>query len=244
MPRRSRKLRRLPGAILLLAAVTGCVTRQFAPPAAQKAPAAQPVPTPLAGRRFDVLPGESSLIVLVYRAGPLAALGHDHVIACRCLTGTVYLPEDPLRASFDLHIAVQQLTVDDPALRAAEHSADFPPDVPESARQGTRHNMLGAALLNAASFPDIGLRSEGLRRSPDGRRGEIIARVLVRLGGKVRAISVPVRYHIGPDEIVAAGEFPLKQTDLGLEPFSALGGALKVRDGMKVRLRLVARRRD
>ena len=234
---------RLFGALLLISGLTGCVTRQVAPPAPGHAPAARLVPSPLAGHPFDVIPAESRLVVLVYRAGPLAALGHNHVIACRCLTGAVYLPSDTLRASFDLRLAVKQLTVDDPALRAAEHSADFPPDVPESAREGTRHNMLGAALLNAASFPEITLRSAGLRPSPDGKRGDIVAEVLVQLAGEQHSIAVPLHYDIQADDIAVTGEFPLKQTDLGLTPFTALGGALKVRNGMKVRLRLVARRR-
>jgi hypothetical protein len=221
----------------LLAGLSGCVTRQVAPPAAHF------IPSPLAGRPFDVIAADSRLIVLVYRAGTLAALGHNHVIACRCVTGTIYLPRDPARAGFDLRIAVMQFTVDDPALRAAEHSPDFPPDVTRSARQGTRHNMLGAALLNAARYPDIALRSAGLRPSPDGKRDDRVAQVLVRLDGEWHSVTVPVRYEIRDDEIVATGEFPLRQTDLGLTPFSALGGALRVRDGMKVWLRLVARRR-
>jgi YceI-like protein len=233
------------GAILfagLFAGLTACVTRQVVPPA-PGAPAARLVPSPLLGRPFDVIPSRSRLILLVYRAGPMAALGHNHVIACRCLTGTVYLPRDPLHASFDLRVAVTQLTVDDPALRAAEHSADFPADVPQSARQGTRHNMLGAALLDAAEFPDITLRAEGLRRASDGGPHDMLADVLVQTRGQARSITVPVRYDIEADEIVVTGKFPLRQTDLGLTPFSALGGALEVRDGMEVRLRLVARRR-
>jgi hypothetical protein len=227
---------------ILFAALSGCVMRRVAPPAPRQ-PAAAPVPSPLAGRPFDVIAAQSRLIVLVYRAGALAALGHNHVIACRCLSGTIYLPRDPLRTGFDLRITVTQFTVDDPAVRAAEHSADFPPDVPQSARQGTRHNMLGAALLNAAKYRDIELRSVAVRASPDGKRGDIIAQMLLRLDGEWHSIAVPARYQIRNDEIVASGEFPLKQTDLGLTPFSALRGALQVSDGMKVWLRLVARRR-
>jgi hypothetical protein len=222
---------------LLLAGLSSCVTRPVAPPAPG------PVPSPLVGRPFDVVAAESQLIVLVYRAGPLAALGHNHVIACRCLTGTIYVPRDTAHAGFDARFAVDQLTVDDPALRAAESSPDFPPDVPQSARQGTRHNMLGAALLNAARYPDIELRSAGTRPSPDGKPADIVAQVLVRLHGQWHPVAVPVHYEIRDDEIVATGEFPLKQTDLGLTPFSAVGGGLQVRDGMQIWLRLVARRR-
>ncbi len=227
--------------LLGLCALEGCVTRQVAPPAPQP-PAARFVPSPRLGRPFEVVTAQSRLIVLVYRAGPLAALGHDHVVACRCLTGAVYLPRDPLRASFDVHIPVRQLTVDDPALRAAEHSGDFPPDVSPSARHGTRRHMLGATQLNAARFPDIRLRSESLRPSPDGKRGDIIAQVRVELAGESRSVSVPLHFRIRHDEIIATGEFPLEQTGLGLTPFSALDGALRVRNRMQVRVRLIAKR--
>lgn len=230
------------GAILLAGVLSGCATPQGAPPAAGQAPAPRSVPTPLLGQSFEVIAAESRLTVLVYRAGALAALEHNHVISCRCLSGTVYLPRAPLRAGFDLRVAVEGLTVDDPALRAAERSRDFPPDGSSSARAGTRHNMLGAALLNAATYPDITLRSEGLRPSADGRPGDLVAQVLVRIAGESRSISVPMHYDIGADEIRVTGEFPLKQTELGLTPFSAAGGALKVRDGMTVRLSLLARR--
>ncbi len=229
-------------AVLWAAGLTGCVTRQAAPPAAVPAPAARPAPSPHLGRAFDVVPGESLLVVLVYRAGPLAALGHNHVVACRCLTGTVYLPADPLRASFDLRVPVTQLSVDDPALRAAEHSGDFPPDVPQSARQGTRHNMLSAALLDASAYPDIALQAEGLRAASDGKPDEVVAQVSLRIRGEVHSVPVPVHYDVQPAEIVVTGEFPLEQTALGLTPFSTLGGALKVKDAMTVRFRLVARR--
>lgn len=227
----------------LFAGLSGCVTRQVAPPLPGLAPATSLAPSPLLGRPFDVVAADSRLIVLVYRAGALAAVGHNHVIACHCLSGTIYLPADPLRASFDLHLAVTQFTVDDPDLRAAEHSPDFPAGVPQSARQGTRHNMLGGVLLNAARYPDIALRSAGLQPSPDGRRADIVAQVLVQLDGAWHPVAVPLRYEIRDGEIVASGEFPLRQTSLGLTPFSALGGALQVRDGMKVALRLVARAR-
>lgn len=233
----------LLAATLLMAGISGCATREVAAPApGQAAPGHIPA-SPLIGQPFDVDPAGSRLIVLAYRAGALATLGHNHVIACRCLTGTVYLPRDPLRGSFDLRLAVQQLTVDDPELRSSQHSADFPPDVPQSARQGTRHNMLGAALLNAAKYPEIRLRSAGLRRSPDGKAGDIVARVLLQVEGATHSIAVPMHYEIRADEIVVTGEFPLKQTDLGLTPFTALGGALRVRNSLEVRLRLLARRR-
>ncbi len=229
--------------MVLLTAIGGCVTRQPAPPVPSAALAASLQPTPRLGQVFEVVPARSHLVVLAYRAGPLAAMGHDHVIACHCLTGAVYVPRDPLRASFDVRIAVTQLSVDDPKLRAAEHSADFPPDVAQSARRGTRKHMLGGAFLDAAKHADIRLRSQGLRPSRDGRPGDVLARIAVRVLGGWHSITVPIHYVMQPGRIVATGSFPLKQTDIGLVPYGVFGGALRVKDEMKIRIRLVARRR-
>src|SRR5580704_4158253 len=117
------------------------------------------------GKPYDVAPAESLLTVLVYRAGALAAAGHNHVIASHTLAGTIYVPEDVRAASFEVRVAVDALTVDEPGLRAEQGGGDFPPDVSESAREGTRHNMLGPALLDAADYPEIVLRS--LELAPD-----------------------------------------------------------------------------
>ena len=229
------------GAIVLIAGLAGCVTRPTASPAPEQAPVARAAPSPHLGQPFEVLPRDSLLVVLVYRAGALAAFGHDHIVACRCISGKLYVPGDPAQASFDLRIPVGQLTVDDPTVRAAEHSADFPADVSQSAQQAVRHNMLTPAVLDAAQYPDIVLRAEGLRHASSGKPGDIIARVLVQLRGQSRSIAVPVHYDLRADEVVASGEFPLEQTALGLTPFSTLGGALSVRNSMTVRFRLVAR---
>lgn len=231
----------LPRTLVLAGILAGCTTPQVQPRAPARAPAGPVLPSPRLGRPFDVVPAESRIIILVYRAGALAVFGHDHVVSCRCVSGTVYLPRDSLRAGFDLRVSVQGFTVDDPASRAAEHSKDFPPDVPQGAQEATRHNMLSAALLNAAKYPDITLRAEGLRPSADGRPGDAEAQVRVGVAGRSRSITVPIHYDITADEIVVSGTFPLKQSDLGLTPFSAAGGALKVRDAMTVRVRFIAR---
>jgi hypothetical protein len=188
-----------------------------------------------------VVPDESLLTILVYRAGTLAFAGHNHVIASHRLTGTVSVPSDPTRASFDLHFPVADLSVDEPELRAKEASTDFPPDVPDAAKEGTRRNMLSEALLDAAHSPQIVLRSERFERPPGSPEGSLLAHVQVLVRDQQRSLTSPVHYELNADEVIASGELPLKQTDLGLTPFSALLGALQVQDEMKVRFRIVAR---
>jgi len=188
------------------------------------------------GRPYDIVSDESLLTLMVFRGGPLAKAGHNHVIASHTLRGTLYVPMDVAHTTFEVHFPVAELTVDEAALRARENEADFPPDVPDSAKEGTRKNMLGPALLDAEHYPEIELRSSSLE--PSG--SQWLAHMQVTVRDHDSAVAVPVRYEHNGDEIVISGEFPLKQTDLGLTPFSAMLGALQVVDEMKVRFRIVA----
>ena len=228
------------GTVLVAVCLAGCPTRPRAPGAPAEQPVSgQPAAAPHEGRPYDVVSAESSLTIVVFRGGALARTGHNHVIASRGVTGTIYLPADLLRSTFEVRIPVAELTVDEPALRSQQGGADFPPDVPQSAKEGTRRNMLSEALLDGARYPEILLRCERLEPSGDGL--QLLAHVQTAVRDRVRSVTVPVRYELGEDQVVASAEFALKQSDLGLTPFSAFLGALQVQDEMQVRLRIVAR---
>jgi hypothetical protein len=66
------------------------------------------------------------------------------------------------------------------------------------------------------------------------------ADVQIAVRGQSHTISVPVTYSLSNGQLTASGELPLKQSDLGLTPFSAMLGALAVQDEMKVRFHFVA----
>lgn len=235
-------------AALLAALLTGCPVRRGAP--STPVPSAPLTPAPHEGAPYEVVPDASLLSVLVYRGGTLASAGHNHVIASHSLSGTIYVPQALANVSFEVHVPLAALTVDEAALRAAQMSPDFPPDVPETAREGTRRNMLGAALLNAVDYPQITLRALAVAPAVDGAGANGVAAapaglVQVRLQAEVRAaqrtLAVPVRYERSDATVIASGELAVRQTSLGLTPFSALLGALQVQDEMQVKFRIVAR---
>jgi hypothetical protein len=234
---------RLLGALLPACWLAGCPTQPR--PAATPAQPVAGAPAVAAhlGRPYDIVAGRSLLTVRVYRGGALASAGHNHVIASHTLSGTIYVPTDLLRSSFEVRIAASGLTVDEPALRAAA-GADFAADVSDSARAGTRRNMLGPALLDAADFPDLVLEAERLEPAPAATSGEVpgevLAHIRTELRGAVRSITVPVRYELHGSELTVSADAPLTQSALGLTPFTALLGALAVQDEMQVSLRLVA----
>jgi polyisoprenoid-binding protein YceI len=174
--------------------------------------------------------------VFAYRGGALARAGHNHVIASRHLQGELRLGDDATRAQFELTIPVSLLTIDEPELRAAP-GADFATDVTDSAKDGTRKNMLSEALLDGERFPGIRLRMSAVELASTG----YIASVETLVKDVPRVHRVPLTLERGAAEVVATGEFELKQSDLGLKPFSVMMGALAVQDAMRVRFRVVAR---
>ena len=228
---------------VLAVGLAGCPTRPnapYPPPGTQRRVPGQTPPGPPAqaheGRPYDVVSEESLLTLLVFRGGPLAKAGHNHVIASHTLRGTLYVPADLTRTTFEVHFGVAELTVDEASLRAKENEADFPPNVPDSAKDGTRKNMLGSALLDSEHYPDIDLRSSGIEQSGS----QWLAHVQVTVRGHESTVTVPVHYEAHGGQVAVSGEFPLKQTDLGLTPFSAMLGALQVVDEMKVSFHIVA----
>ena len=119
---------------------------------------ATPSAIPAGAHEYQVVAEESLLQILVYRGGAMARLGHNHVIASHHLSGTVFVTDDATQTRFDIRIPVNELTIDEPAMRE-QAGADFPPGVPQSARDGTRKNLLSEALLDGEKYPEIRLRA-------------------------------------------------------------------------------------
>lgn len=224
--------------VLLAGALAGCPVRTPPPPAR---PPVLPAPAAHLGAPYAIVPGESQLLILVYRGGALASAGHNHLIASHDLGGTFYVPGDPLQASFEITIPVASLTVDEEELRAAEHSGDFPPGVPDSARTGTRTHMLGTDQLDGEHSPQILLHSVRLEPASAAATGMVLAHVQVEVRGSTHALAVPVHYERSGNTVVATGEVAVLQSELGITPYSAMLGALQVQDQLRVKFRILAR---
>ena len=131
-------------AALLLAGCGAPQTRpaQNVPGAAATPPAVGTLPPPPSGVPvYRIDGGHSELRLLVYRAGPMAKFGHNHVMVNDAVSGWVAAANGVAGASLALSIPVAAFVVDDAAARAAE-GADFSEEVAVEARDGTRHNML------------------------------------------------------------------------------------------------------
>lgn len=181
-------------------------------------------------RVYTVDAAASELRVIVAPAGSLARLGHHHVIGGAVWSGELWTGASVFA---DLAIDVGALEVD----RAAWRRDERLDPIDEDAVEGTRRNLLGPKVLDAADHPSIEIRSID-RVGPDWQ-ADVTARVRVR--GRISEWNVPVAVVREGSRLVVSGELDMDQTVLGLEPFSAAGGALRVADRMRVRFRIVAR---
>lgn len=194
--------------------------------------AARPAPD---ATEYRVLPEESEVHVLVFRAGALGRLGHNHVVSAREMSGRVVVAGTPAESAFELTIPVAALAVDDPAARNEAGSA-FASEVSDDDRAGTRRNMLGERLLDAPQHPRVRVRSTAVQG--DFRDLRITAEIEVR--GTPHTVELPVSVVLYDDRLVATGRAQLSHADLGLEPFTAGFGTLRVADELMFRYRIVA----
>ena len=215
--------------LLVFLLLAGCASK-VAPP-----PAPAPVDTGMAwyqraaqaGKKVYAIDAAQSLITItVRRGGALARLGHDHVIASRTLQG--FVAPDAGRADF--HFRLDQMSVDEPALRTAA-GLDTQPSA--DAIEGTRTNMLNR-VLEAERFPVVMLHVERLVQAG-------LMRLTVTLHGVARTIDVPVKLDQAASKLAASGSLTLLQSEFGITPMSVMGGAMTVQDRMELQFAIVAR---
>lgn len=217
--------------LVCVGATAGCATRRAEPaapvPPVIDMPVAQPAPV---GAQVLAVDAEHSVVTLrVYRAGRLARLGHNHIITSGAEAGSAWTNGELGGSGFEVRVAVAALVVDDPAARAAA-GPEFPGELPEAAREGTRRNMLRPEVLDGDRYPEIVVRADSLEGTWE--QPVVMARVTIK--DQVRSIEVPLKVLREPGAITASGAFRILQSDLGLTPFSVGGGALQVADQVDV----------
>jgi len=208
-----------------------------APP--QRAPSLTPVARPegfptqayldaaARGEAVYVLePGNSLAVATVRRGGPLAKLGHDHVVASHALNGYVR----SAAGVGDLYVPLADLDVDEAELRR-DAGLDTTPSAADIA--GTEKN-LQEKVLATDRHPYALVHFER-------RRGDTLQLTLT-LNGVTHEYTLPAHIDVANEELSAEGRFELKQTDFGITPFAILGGGLRVEDAIAMRFVVKAHR--
>jgi len=230
------------GLLLLLCLGLVACPRPVRPPApvpeAPPPPVQTPPPPPpgeAGAAIYQIDPQASALHIFIYRGGTFARLGHNHVMTSKSVNGRVWMRSAFAASGFELSFPVADLIVDDPDARRLA-GADFPPDIPDADKEGTRKNMLRKEVLDAETYPKVTVESAAVAGSLQAPK--ITARITIK--GASQDVLVPASIAIDGDRLTASGEFDILQTAFGIKPFSVALGALEVQDRLHVRFSLAA----
>jgi hypothetical protein len=169
--------------------------------------------------RLELSPGSCVLIDL-RASGLLRAVGHDPTLTAVPPSFALDVP--------DAGPGAFQVAVDArfPA-EAIEPSAGLTPS--ESAQM--RDNLCGRDVLDAARWPTVDFRGRYAGTLTGGTlSGDLVVR------GVPRPLSIEVTVSRDEEALVATGAWEGTLSQLGIKPFKALLGALKLKDWIRLRL--------
>lgn len=160
---------------------------------------------------------QSTITVRVFKAGFLRGFGDNHEILGTVKSGSI---TDTNPANVHIVIDAQRLRVVDP-------------DASANDRAQIQMRMLGPEVLDAGRFPEIRFDSEAAELAESDRW---LVHGQLSLHGQTRPLTISVKRDQGHYK----GSVTLKQTDFGITPISIAGGAVKVKDDLKIEFDVVA----
>lgn len=151
-------------------------------------------------------PDHSSLTIHVGKTGLLSAAGHEHIVMAPIAEGSI---DDGHPSRINFRVEAVRLAV-----------------MPEEHQTEVQHSMQ-ERILESSRFPEISFTSEDIQ--PIGDNAWNVSGNL-QLHGQTRLIHLSV-YNVDGRYI---GATTIKQTDYGIQPISVLGGAVKVKNELKI----------
>jgi hypothetical protein len=176
-------------------------------------------------------PADGHVVVNVFKAGLFSGFAHDHHFAVTEWTARATVPEGgPGGASIELVLAAG-------SLHDTQHGLS------DADRRKIDAQAAGPDTLDAAHHPRIELRSERMTLAAAAGRGAVHGTMHGTLTVRGRAVPVDVPFDAErtAEGWHARGTAHLKQTDLGIRPFSGFGGTVKVKDELTVDFELTLR---
>jgi polyisoprenoid-binding protein YceI len=181
--------------------------------------------------RYTLDDKRSRFTAHAFAGGMLSALGHSPTIAIREFSGEV----ECLPGSLDM--ATLRLSIAAASFRVAD-------DVSDKDRNEMERAMR-EEVLETDRFPKVIYESTSVSsvRIFEGQyRVNIMGKL--SLHGVKRDCPVTAQLILSDDFLRASGEFTLLQTDYRIKPYSAVGGAIKLKDQLKFSFDLVGRIED
>jgi polyisoprenoid-binding protein YceI len=179
--------------------------------------------------KYSIDHAKSKLEINVYKAGLLKAFGHDHLIDGGEISGRVEFDARKIEnSSVSVKVVAKLLSVIDPGESGKNRSE-------------IQDTMTGPQVLDVAKFPEITFSSTSVsvvKKTADG--WELTVAGKLHLHGVENPVSLPLVFHVEGDQLVAAGQVFLLQTEYGITPVSVAGGSVKVKDKLRIGFTIVA----
>lgn len=169
-------------------------------------------------------PGRSWVRVWSRKAGLLARLAHDLCLESRA--AAIEVQQDGRALEVRVAVPVTSLRV----LGQVHPDGRIQPLKPGD-HQEIEGNLRGPRVLQADRHPEVRFSGRGTLPAAPGPF-ELDGRL--ELCGQTRPIRLPARVFQDPEGLRVEGQVELSQRSFGIEPFSALMGALKVKDEVAV----------
>ena len=153
---------------------------------------------------------KSVMTVHVFKAGLFSAFGHEHEVRAPIQQGAF----NETTPSVELAVDARRLHVVDK-------------EISDKDRAQVQQDMLGPKVLDSEKFPEIRFRSTSVERLGEGKwlvTGDLT------LHGQTRPVKVNADGQNGHYK----GTAELKQKDFGITPITVGGGAVKVKNELKV----------
>jgi polyisoprenoid-binding protein YceI len=185
-----------------------------------------------APRTFVVDPAASSVRIHVGKSGAFSFAGHTHEVVAPALSGEV--TADPA----DLAASRVALTFEAAALKVV------PEGEPAGDAPKVEEAMRGPKVLDAPRFPAVTFKSQRVSgRDAGSGTYDLELAGEIALHGVTRPITLPVHVEVSGDTLTASGKAVLRHDQFGMQPVSAAGGSVKVKNEIAVEYRIVARGR-
>jgi polyisoprenoid-binding protein YceI len=171
--------------------------------------------------RYIVEAERSTFIVKAFATGLLSSLGHNPTIAFSDFEGEIHLDPNTLQES---------------TLRIVFHAASstITDDINQK-DQDEINRRTHDEVLEADSYPDIVYESSQVSASKTAEGQYWIAlNGELTLHGVTRNQPVSTHVSINGNNLRAMGDFSVRQSDYKITPVTALGGAIRLKDDLKI----------
>ena len=178
----------------------------------------------------------SELVVQTFIAGIASRFGHDHVVHATEVTGQLQFDPEAGTGTLQMTVHTASLKADEPRLRA-KYKLDKVLDADEIAQ--VEHAMKGEDQLDVKRYPTMTFQSLQLHKQPDG---SYLVDGKLTIHGRTQQVHFPAQVDVRGDRMAAKAQLRFKQSSFGYEPYSAMLGALKLKDEALMTVLLVATR--